>query len=248
MSEPSTPNAPSKPWWPRLLVLALIAAAVTAFFALDWHRELTWDNLVAHRDELRKQVDENLAEAMAVYSAIYVAVAALSLPAASIVTLAGGALFDLVIGTLLVSFSSTLGATIAFLLTRYLFADFVQRRWPARFEAINRGIAIDGPFYLFTLRLVPLFPFWLVNLAMGVTGIRVWTFWWVSQLGMLPATIIYVYAGTQLGRISSPKDIASPGVLISLALLGIVPLALRKALQFWSPSRAENPPQPEKPS
>ncbi len=240
MSEPPSVNAPARPWWPRLILLALIAAAVTAFFVSDDLRNaLSWDTLKARQDELRSAVDENLFIAVAIYCAVYVVATALSLPAGTILTLTGGALFGLWLGTLLVSFSSTLGATLAFLLTRYLFADVVQRRWPAALEAINRGIAADGAFYLFTLRLLPQVPFFVVNAATGLTAMRVGTFWWVSQLGMLPATLVYVNAGTELARISSPKDIASPGLIISLALLGIVPLALRKALQWWGRRRQE---------
>jgi uncharacterized membrane protein YdjX (TVP38/TMEM64 family) len=234
MDQPSSPNPPAKSWWPRVLLLAVIVAAVTAFFVFeDLRNALSWEMLKARHDELRSAVDANLPAAVAIYCAVYVANTALSLPAATILTLAGGALFGLWLGTLLASFSSTLGAAIAFLLTRYLFADLIQRRWPARLEAINRGVAADGAFYLFTLRLVPLFPFFVVNALMGLTTMRVGTFWWVSQLGMLPATFIYVNAGTELAQITSPRGILSPGVLISLALLGIVPLALRKGLQWW---------------
>lgn len=243
MSEAPSQNPPppgKAAWGLRLALLLLIAAAVAAFFALDLQHELTWDNLKARRDDLQAQVAANPAAAVAIYCAVYVAITALSLPAATIVTLAGGALFGRWLGTLLVSCSSTLGATLAFLLTRYLFGGWVQRRWADRLEPINRGIEKDGAYYLFTLRLVPLFPFFVVNAAMGLTRMRVGTYWWVSQLGMLPVTFIYVNAGSELAQVVSPKDIVSPGLLLSLVLLGVGPLLLRKGLQWLG--RAPTPP------
>jgi uncharacterized membrane protein YdjX (TVP38/TMEM64 family) len=147
-------------------------------------------------------------------------------------TLVGGFLFDRWLGTVVVSFASTAGATLNFLITRYLLRDFVQQRWGKWLEPIDRGVEADGAFYLLTLRLVPAFPFFVVNALMGLTPMRLGTYWWVSQLGMLPATFLYVNAGTELGRITTPEGILSPTVLISLALLGVVPLALRKLLQW----------------
>ncbi len=163
---------------------------------------------------------------------IYVAATALSLPGAAILTLAAGALFGLVQGTILVSFASTLGATLAFLLSRYLFRDSVQKKFSARLKPINEGIARDGALYLFTLRLAPVFPFFLVNLLMGLTPIRVWTYAWVSQLGMFAGTVVYVNAGTQLAQLDSLKGIISPALLLSFALLAIFPL-IAKAITRW---------------
>jgi pyruvate/2-oxoglutarate dehydrogenase complex dihydrolipoamide dehydrogenase (E3) component/uncharacterized membrane protein YdjX (TVP38/TMEM64 family) len=157
-----------------------------------------------------------------------VVVTALSLPGAAVMTVAAGALFGLLQGTLLVSFASTIGATLAFLVSRYLLRDAVQQRFGSRLAAINRGIERDGAFYLFTLRLVPAFPFFLINLLMGLTPIKAWTFYWVSQIGMLAGTLVYVNAGTQIAQLESLSGILSPDLLISFALLGLFPLLAKK--------------------
>jgi pyruvate/2-oxoglutarate dehydrogenase complex dihydrolipoamide dehydrogenase (E3) component/uncharacterized membrane protein YdjX (TVP38/TMEM64 family) len=165
-----------------------------------------------------------------VFFAGYVAVAAMALPGAVVMTLAAGALFGLGWGLLIVSFASTIGATLAFLASRWLLGGWVQSRFGDRLTAMNTGIARDGGFYLFTLRLVPAVPFFAINLAMGLTPIRPWTFYWVSQVGMLAGTLIYVNAGTQLAQIDSLSGIVSPGLLGSLILLGLLPLAMRKVI------------------
>ncbi|MFN5784315.1 MAG: TVP38/TMEM64 family protein, partial [Novosphingobium sp.] len=154
---------------------------------------------------------------------LYVVLTALSVPGAAILTLAAGAIFGLGTGFVIVSFASTIGATLAFLASRYLFHDAVQARFGATLRPINEGIARDGAFYLFSLRLVPAFPFFAVNLLMGLTPIRVWTYYWVSQVGMVLGTLVYVNAGTQLARIESLKDIASPALLGSFVALGLLP-------------------------
>src|SRR5262249_37441880 len=151
-----------------------------------------------------------------------------SLPVATIVSLLGGALFGRWLGTAVVLLAATLGATLAFLSSRYLLRGFVERRFGGRVEALNRGLDREGAYYLFFLRLVPVFPFFLINLGMGLTRFSTWTFFWVSLLGMLPGTFIYVNAGTALATIQSPAGILSPTVLISFALLGLFPLLLRK--------------------
>jgi len=163
---------------------------------------------------------------------VYVAVTGLSLPGAALMTLVGGAIFGLLPGTLIISFASTIGATLAFIVARFLLRDGVQQRFGDRLGAINAGVAKDGPFYLFTLRLVPIFPFFVVNLVMALTPLRTSTFYWVSQLGMLPATLVYVNAGREIGRIDSLSGILSPGLLLSFVLLGIFPLIARKAVAF----------------
>ena len=151
----------------------------------------------------------------AVYFVVYVAVATLSLPGAAVMTLAGGAVFGLLWGTLLVSFASTIGATLAFLVSRFLLRDMIQQRFGDKLKAVNAGVEKDGAFYLFTLRLVPAFPFFIINLVMGLTPLATRTFYWVSQLGMLAGTLVYVNAGTQLARIESLNDILSPGLIAS---------------------------------
>ena len=224
--------APSRGWFgPRLLLVLLLAGIVLAFYLTGLHRELSWDNLRARLDEIKGWVADRLLMAALIYFAIYFLVAALSLPAAAILSLLGGALFGVWLGTALVIFAATFGATVAMLISRYLLGDWVQRRWGHRLGALNRGVEADGAYYLLTLRLVPLIPFWLINLGIGLTKMPARTFIWVSWLGMLPGTFLYLYFGQELGRINSPKDVLSPGVLIALALLGTVPLVLRKLLK-----------------
>jgi pyruvate/2-oxoglutarate dehydrogenase complex dihydrolipoamide dehydrogenase (E3) component/uncharacterized membrane protein YdjX (TVP38/TMEM64 family) len=166
-----------------------------------------------------------------IYFLVYVAVTGLSLPGATVMTLAGGAVFGLVWGTLLTSFASTVGATLAFLVSRYLLRDMIQERYGDKLKAVNAGIEKDGAFYLFTLRLVPAFPFFMINLVMGLTPLATRTFYWVSQLGMLAGTVVYINAGTQLGRVESVHDILSPGLIASFTLLGIFPLVARKIVE-----------------
>ena len=214
----------------RVAGLALIAAAAVAYAVFDPGQYFTLDFLKLKQQSFQAYYDASPIHAIAIFFAIYVAVTALSLPGAAILTLAGGALFGLVNGTLLISFASTIGATVAFLTSRYLLRDWVRSHFKAKADAIDAGVRKDGAFYLFTLRLVPLFPFVLVNLVMGLTALPVRTFYWVSQLGMLAGTIAFVNAGTQLAAIDSLSGILSPSVLASFAILGMLPLAARKIL------------------
>ena len=213
---------------PALIIL--IAALVAAFFAFDLGRWLTLDALKAGQAGFAAWYDASPLRVVGAYFLIYVAITALSLPGAAVMTLAGGALFGLWTGTLVVSFASSIGATLAFLVARFLLRDSVQRRFGDRLAAINAGMAKDGAFYLFTLRLVPLFPFFAINLLMGLTPIKARTFYWVSQLGMLAGTLVYVNAGTQLARIDSLAGILSPGLIASFALLGVFPLLAKKGV------------------
>jgi len=216
----------------RLLLLAVIAASVAFYFAFDLGQYLSLDYFKTQQAAIESYRVSHPGQAALAFFAIYVAVTGLSLPGAALMTLVGGAIFGLLWGTLIISFASTIGATLAFLAARFLLRDGVQRRFGDRLGAINSGIAKDGPFYLFTLRLVPIFPFFVINLLMGLTGLRTSTFYWVSQLGMLPATLVYVNAGREIGRIESLAGILSPGLLLSFALLGIFPLLARKAIAF----------------
>jgi pyruvate/2-oxoglutarate dehydrogenase complex dihydrolipoamide dehydrogenase (E3) component/uncharacterized membrane protein YdjX (TVP38/TMEM64 family) len=216
----------------KILLLLVIALAIAAFFVFDLGAYLTLANLKARQAELGGYVDSSPLAAIAAFFLLYVAVTALSLPGAAILTLAAGAVFGLLEGTLIVSFASTLGASLAFLSSRYLLREWVKARFGGRIDAIDRGIARDGAFYLLTLRLIPAFPFFLVNLAMGVTAMRLLTFALVSQAGMLLGTIVYVNAGTQLAGIESTSDIFSPALISSFVLLGLFPL-LAKALVGW---------------
>lgn len=207
----------------RLALAALFALALIAWFQLGLGQYLTIESLKAQQAGVDAFYQANPLLVIGLYFAIYVALTALSVPGAAIMTLAAGALFGIVTGTLIVSFASSIGATLAFLSSRFLFRDAVQSRFGERLKAINEGVERDGAFYLFSLRLVWVFPFFVVNLVMGLTPIRTWTFYWVSQLGMLLGTVVYVNAGTQLAAIESLSDIASPALLGSFAALGLLP-------------------------
>jgi pyruvate/2-oxoglutarate dehydrogenase complex dihydrolipoamide dehydrogenase (E3) component/uncharacterized membrane protein YdjX (TVP38/TMEM64 family) len=218
-----------KRWW----LLAALAVLLAVFFALDLGRFLSLASIQARQADLQAWRDGQPLLAAGLFFAVYVAVTALSLPGAAVMTLVAGALFGLGWGTLIVSFASTIGATLAFLAARWLLGGWVQARFGDRLAALNAGIAREGGFYLFTLRLVPVLPFFVINLAMGLTTLRTWTFYWVSQLGMLAGTLVYVNAGTQLGRITSLSGIVSPGVLGSLVLLGVFPLIAKKVIDLF---------------
>ncbi|PKP95729.1 MAG: pyridine nucleotide-disulfide oxidoreductase [Alphaproteobacteria bacterium HGW-Alphaproteobacteria-14] len=207
----------------KIVILAALAALVAAYFVFDLGQYLTLDGIKAVAADLAAFQQRNPLAVIAGFFIAYVLVTAASIPGAAILTLAAGALFGVVGGTILVSFASTAGATLAFLSSRYVLRDSIEARFGERLKAINTGLERDGPFYLFSLRMIPVFPFFVVNLVMGLTRIRTWTYAWVSQLGMLLGTIVYVNAGTQLAQIDSLSGIASPGVLASFALLGIVP-------------------------
>jgi pyruvate/2-oxoglutarate dehydrogenase complex dihydrolipoamide dehydrogenase (E3) component/uncharacterized membrane protein YdjX (TVP38/TMEM64 family) len=221
----------------KILLLALIAAAIAAFFFFDLGRFLTLAELKSRQAELAGFVEARPLAAFAAFFLLYVAVTALSLPGAAILTLAGGAIFGLWQGTLLASFAATAGASLAFLSSRYLLRDWVKARFGARVAAIDRGVEKDGAFYLLTLRLIPVFPFFLINLAMGLTAMRLIPYALVSQIGMLPGTLVYVNAGTQLARIESTADILSPALLGSFLLLGLFPLIAKWAVGWWRKRR-----------
>ena len=213
-------------------LLLLIVLAMALFFILGFDQYLTLDALKASQGKFQSMLAQSPWLVTFSCFALYVAVVALSLPGATLMTLAMGALFGLWAGTLLVSFASSMGATLAFLASRYLLRDTVQQRFGDRLKGINEGMEKDGALYLFMLRLVPAFPFVLINLLMGLTHIPVRTFYWISQLGMLAGTLVYVNAGTQLARIDSLSGILSPEVLLSFALLGIFPLIARQTARW----------------
>lgn len=216
-----------KKWSLVIVVIGVIAV----FFAAGFHKYLTLDALKEQKETIDSYYEAHQSLTMGLYLIIYIVVTALSLPGATILTLAGGAVFGLFAGTILVSFSSTIGASCAFLVARYLFQESVQQRFGEKLKTINEGVQKEGAFYLFTLRLIPAFPFFVINLVMGMTPIRLVTFFFVSQLGMLPATIVYVNAGTQLAGIDSLKDITSPELIGSFILLGLFPLIAKKVMQ-----------------
>ncbi len=209
----------------RLLVLAIIVTAVIAFFAFDLKQYFTLDYFQSQRAAIEAQVQAYPLRTGLLFFAVYAAVTGLSLPGATIMTLIVGAVFGLLWGVIIVSFASTLGATLAFLVSRFLLREWVQDQFGDKLKPVNDGIAREGAFYLFALRLVPAFPFFVINLVMGLTPIRTWTYYWVSQIGMFAGTVVYVYAGTQLGEFR-----ISAGLLVAFALLGIFPLLTKKVL------------------
>lgn len=212
----------------KKIVLLLIVAAVVAVFAFDLHSLLTLDSLKTRLEQFREFQIESPWLVAGVFFAAYVLVTAFSIPGAAVMTLAAGALFGLLQGLILVSFASTIGATLAFIGARYLLRDSVQAKFGNRLKAINEGVEKEGAFYLFTLRLVPVFPFFLINLLMGLTSMKAFTFFWVSQLGMFAGTVVYVNAGTELAKIDSLAGILSPGLILSFVLLGVFPLIAKK--------------------
>ncbi|WP_374691452.1 FAD-dependent oxidoreductase [Accumulibacter sp.] len=212
----------------KIAILAVIVVAVVAYFQLGLGQYLNLDALKAQQVALGDYHRQHPWQLAGLYFLAYVAVTALSLPGAALMTLAGGAIFGLLWGTVIVSFASSIGATLAFLAARFLLRDWVGGRFGERLKAVDEGIRRDGPFYLFTLRLIPVFPFFLVNLLLGLTAMKARTFYWVSQVGMLAGTVVYVNAGTQLARIDSLAGIVSPGLLASFALLGLFPLLARR--------------------
>ncbi|WP_137167262.1 FAD-dependent oxidoreductase [Salinimonas lutimaris] len=207
----------------KSLLLALFAALIVSFFAFDLNQYFTLAGLKSSVDEFQQSIDKNPVVSIGLFFLGYVAVTALSLPGAAILTLAAGALFGLWLGLLLVSFASTIGATLAFISARFIFRDTVKKKFGEKLKKIDEGVEKQGGFYLFTLRLVPVFPFFLINLLMGLTSLKIRTFYWVSQVGMLAGTAVYVNAGTQLAQIDSLSGIVSPGLILSFILLGIFP-------------------------
>jgi len=212
----------------KIAFISLIALLVFIFFYFGLHQYANLDSLKAQQAIITEYSNTAPLTAALIFFSVYIVITGLSLPGAAIMTLAGGAVFGLLKGTLLVSFASTIGATLAFLISRYLFRKPLQQRFAERLQIINQGVEKDGAFYLFTLRLVPAFPFFIVNIVMGLTPIKTLTFFLVSQLGMLAGTIVYVFAGTQLAQVSSLKDIFSAELILSFTLLGFFPLIAKK--------------------
>lgn len=229
--------------WKKLLVLAVVVAAVVVVYVQFGH-SLTLDSLVARESQLRQFQADHPILVYGIALAVYVGVTGLSLPGATALTLLYGWYFGLLRGVIVVSFASTAGATLAFLLSRYLFGQAVQSRFGARLSGFNEALRREGPFYLFTLRLIPAVPFFVINLVMGLTPIRVRTFWWVSQLGMLAGTTVYVYAGSTVPSLQvlaqqGVQAVLTPGQLtqlvVALALLGVFPLVVRLIVKKLRP-------------
>ena len=216
----------------QLVFILLFASLFAAILTLDPGRFFSLDYLKSQHAALMSYRTDHPVVTALLYFMLYVIATGLSIPGAVILTLAGGAIFGLLWGTVLVSFASTVGATLAFFAARFALRDVVQRRFGDRLRAVNTGMERDGAFYLFSLRLVPVFPYFLINLLMGLTPISARTFYWVSQLGMLPLTLVYVNAGTQLAKLDSLQGILSPGLLGSLALVAFFPLLARWLLKI----------------
>ena len=219
-----------------ILVLVLLGAIV-AYFVFDLGQILSLENFKASQSEIVAAKDANPILYIAGFFILYVAVTGLSIPGAAIMSLVAGAVFGVLVGTIIVSFASTLGATLAFLSARFVLRDWVQGKFGERLRAIDEGLEKDGAFYLFTLRLIPVFPFFVINLLMGLTRIKTRTFFWVSQLGMLPATIVYANAGTQISRIESTSGLLSPTLIASFVALAFFPWAAKAIVALVTRSR-----------
>ncbi|UTT85073.1 TVP38/TMEM64 family protein [Vibrio pelagius] len=211
----------------KKMILGIILVATIVILAVNFGQYLTLENAKAQQALLNDYIESHFVAAAATYFILYVMITAFSIPGAAVVTLLGAALFGFWTSLLLVSFASTIGATLAFLSSRFLLRDWVQSKFGDKLSTINQGVEKDGAFYLFSLRLIPVFPFFLINLLMGLTPISVGRYYLTSQLGMLPGTAVYLNAGTQLAEIESLSGIVSPSVLISFALLGVFPIAAK---------------------
>lgn len=216
----------------RLVVFAALILAIVAGYLFLPAELRTIDGLKQQKDSFLSLVEARPWSSALAFFGLYIAVTALSLPGAAVLTLAGGAIFGLVKGFVLVSFASSIGALLAFLVGRFLFREWVEARFRPSLRKINNGIEREGNFYLFALRLVPIFPFFVINLVMALTSIKAWSFYWVSQVGMIPGTIAYVYAGTQLATIESPGDVLSWELLSAFVVLGLLPLFTKRLLDW----------------
>ena len=230
-----------RPMTGKWIIVILIIGSIILFFSTGIHHYLTLDFIKASRIRYQEIYVQHPVRVIAAFVAFYIPAIALNLPGAAVLGLAAGALFGPLTGTIIISFASSIGAVLACLLSRYLLRDWIQNRFGAALTTINQGIRKEGVFYLFSLRLIPVIPFFLINMTMGLMPIRLWTFYWVSQLGMLPGTAIVVNAGSQLSQIESMDNIVSPGFLVSLALLGLFPLVIKKLLAFY---RSQSPQKP----
>lgn len=217
----------------KIIIVAVVVGLIAAFNIFNLGDYFSLSYIKDSQERFENLYSENRAAVIAGYMLIYIISTSLSLPGAAVLTLAAGALFGLVVGTLVVSFASTIGATLACLVSRFILRDWIQNRFADKLRAVNAGVDKEGAFYLFTLRLIPIFPFWLINLVMGLTKMRLITFYWVSQVGMLAGTIVYVNAGKELAKIDSLGGILSPGLIFSFVLLGLFPIITKKLLELY---------------
>jgi len=217
----------------KIVIVLIIIGLVAAFKIFNLGDYLSLSYIKESQQNFQELYSQNSAAVIAGYMLIYIIVTALSLPGAAVMTLAGGAIFGFIIGLIIVSFASTIGATMACFVSRFILRDWVQGKIGDKLKTVNEGVEKEGAFYLFTLRLIPVFPFWLINLGMGLTKMPLKTFYWVSQVGMQAGTAVFVNAGKELGKIDSLSGILSPGLIISFVLLGLFPLAAKKSIAFY---------------
>ncbi len=217
----------------KIVILVIVISLIVAFKVFNLGQYLTLSYLKESLDKFNDLYEKHRVLAIAGYFIIYVLTTSLSLPGASPLGIVGGALFGFWVATLVVSFASTIGATLACFVSRFLLRDWIQRKFSDKIAKVNEGIEKEGAFYLFTLRLIPIFPFWMINLVMGLTKMPLLKFYWVSQIGMLPGTMVYVNAGKELAKIESVKGIFSPSLIISFALIGIFPIVVKKLVAFY---------------
>jgi uncharacterized membrane protein YdjX (TVP38/TMEM64 family) len=217
----------------KIVILIIIVSLIAAVKVFHLDQYLTLSYLKGSLDKLKALYENHRLMVIAGYFIIYILTTSLSLPGASPLGIIGGALFGFWVATLVVSFASTIGATLACFISRYLLRDWIQRKFSDKIAKVNEGIEKEGAFYLFTLRLIPIFPFWMINLVMGLTKMPLSRFYWVSQIGMLPGTMVYVNAGKELAKIESVKGIFSPSLIISFVLIGIFPIAVKKLVAFY---------------
>ena len=224
----------------KIILIAVIVIAVAAFRIFNLGEYLSLSYIKESRQKFESLYAEHTLPVVAGYMLIYILATSLSLPGAAVMTLAGGALFGLLRGAIIVSFASAIGATLACFVSRFVLRDWAQGRFGERLKTVNDGIEREGPFYLFTLRLIPVFPFWLINLLWGLTKMPLRTFYWVSQVGMLPGTIVYVNAGKELGKIDSLSGILSPGLILSFVILGLFPLITKKLMALFKSKKGKS--------
>lgn len=223
----------------KLIIVLAIIALLALFKIFNLGDFLTLTYIKESQEKFQVIYSDNRAAVIGSYMLIYILVTSLSLPGAAVMTLAGGALFGLAVGTVVVSFASTIGATFACFVSRFILRDWIQSRFGEKLKTVNEGVEKEGAFYLFTVRLIPVFPFWLINLVMGLTGMRLVTFYWVSQLGMLAGTIVFVNAGKELAKIDSLSGILSPTLILSFVLLGLFPLITKKLMGWYKGRRVQ---------
>jgi len=223
----------------RLVVVILLLGTLFSFFYFGLYQYFNLEYLKSQQDNFQNYYEQSPLITILIFMAIYIVSTALSLPGAALLTLLGGALFGLFMGTIVVSFASTIGATLAFLVARFLLREWVQTKFSKSLDKLNKGVREEGNFYLFTLRLIPIVPFFVINLVMGLTPMRTLSFFIVSQIGMLPGTMVFVNAGTELAKIEAIGDILSFRLWLSFALLGIFPILMKKIMSYVNPKKSE---------